>query len=246
MSTSATIWRSERLVFKGLEPEDDDFLYEMRSDSEGFINSAPFLPGPSRKAHGTSYREYLVKAPLAVIICIPSAPPADAEEKRDEAHSKKIAENFTSSTVTSYKRPVKEILTPIGDLHLRTDDNPLKEHHRNVEIGIGIHRDYQGQGYGSEALRWVLDWAFRRANMHRVAIAAFSWNEGASRLYQKLGFTIEGRKREMFWHDGAYRDLIEMSILKHEWDALNARPSIPSKEDLSQTHIPPKDGSSTV
>jgi RimJ/RimL family protein N-acetyltransferase len=162
----------------------------MRSDSEGFINSAPFLPGPSRKAHGTSYREYLVKAPLAVIICIPSVTPADAEEKRDEAHSKKIAENFTSSTVTSYKRPVKEILTPIGDLHLRTDDNPLKEHHRNVEIGIGIHRDYQGQGYGSEALRWVLDWAFRRANMHRVAIAAFSWNEGASRLYQKVKHVV--------------------------------------------------------
>lgn len=53
--------------------------------------------------------------------------------------------------------------------------------------------------------------------MHRIAIGAFAWNQDALRLYEKLGFVTEARKRDMFWHDGGYQDLVEMSMLEHEW-----------------------------
>ena len=53
--------------------------------------------------------------------------------------------------------------------------------------------------------------------MHRVSIAAFSFNEGAVRLYQRLGFVLEGRTREVAWYNGKYHDTIEMGMLRDEW-----------------------------
>lgn len=53
--------------------------------------------------------------------------------------------------------------------------------------------------------------------MHRVEIGAFAWNEGAWKLYQRLGFKEEGRKREAMWYDGDYRDCVEMGMLRREW-----------------------------
>ena len=90
-------------------------------------------------------------------------------------------------------------------------------HHRHNEIAVNIARTYQGQGYGSEAIQWILQWGFRHGGLHRIEIAASSYNTGAVRLYERLGFTVEGRKREHFWHDGKFHDLIELSMLEHEW-----------------------------
>ena len=90
-------------------------------------------------------------------------------------------------------------------------------HHRNTMIGINIAPDYQGQGYGSEAVLWALEWAFRHANMHRVEIGAVAYNEGAWKLYERLGFVHEGRKREAMWYDGEYHDLVLLGMLKKEW-----------------------------
>lgn len=180
MSNPSHAWRSQRLVFKGIEPEDDDFLFEMRTDSEACLNSGAFLPAPPRREGAKNYREFLQKCSLAVIICLPSpSSPASSTPPPDAA--KPPARNTAPFT-----KPPKETLIPIGDMHLRADSNPLAAHHRNAEIGIGIHRDYQGQGYGGEAIKWVLEFAFRRANLHRVGIGHFAWNEGAGRLYQRV------------------------------------------------------------
>lgn len=41
----ANLWRSERLVYRGIDPEDDDFLSELNADSEAFANMSPIIPG---------------------------------------------------------------------------------------------------------------------------------------------------------------------------------------------------------
>jgi RimJ/RimL family protein N-acetyltransferase len=83
--------------------------------------------------------------------------------------------------------------------------------------------EYQGKGYGSEAISWALDYAFRRAGLHRVKIAAFEYNAGAVRLYERLGFTPEGRERESCWHEGRFWDLVEFGMLEGEWRAMRER-----------------------
>lgn len=106
--------------------------------------------------------------------------------------------------------------TPIGAIHLsKLPEN--QTHHRSTEIGIEILREYQGKGYGSEAIRWVLGWAFERLGLHRVQVRAFGWNVRAIELYKRLGFKEEGRWREALWHEGRWWDDVQLSILEDEW-----------------------------
>jgi len=37
------------------------------------------------------------------------------------------------------------------------------------------------------------------------------------RLYERLGFVHEGRKRDYLWFDGKYWDMVQLAMLEHEW-----------------------------
>lgn len=77
----------------------------------------------------------------------------------------------------------------------------------------------QGQGYGTEAIRLLLDYAFGALNFHRVAIGVVGTNERALRFYEKVGFKREGIQRDGYFHDHAYHDFVMMSILEDEFRA---------------------------
>ncbi len=83
-------------------------------------------------------------------------------------------------------------------------------------ITIG-EKDCWGLGYGTEATELMLEHAFTRLGLHRVALTVFSFNERAIRSYRKVGFLVEGRAREAIWRDGRYWDEIGMSILEDDW-----------------------------
>lgn len=86
-------------------------------------------------------------------------------------------------------------------------------------LGIGIgDTAYQGHGYGREALRLLLDYAFRLRNMYKVSLTVSGDNERAIRAYRALGFVEEGRLREQAWGNGAYLDLVCMGLLRSEWE----------------------------
>ncbi|KAK4114420.1 acyl-CoA N-acyltransferase [Canariomyces notabilis] len=87
-------------------------------------------------------------------------------------------------------------------------------------LGIIIAPEHQGSGYGSEAIRWSLEWAFGIAGMHAVRLTAFSFNTRAVRLYERLGFVREGVRRESIYFDHQWHDHIMFSMLEHEWAAL--------------------------
>lgn len=80
-----------------------------------------------------------------------------------------------------------------------------------------IFKAYQNKGYGSEAIQWVLWWAFQQGGLHRISIGCFSYNDGARRLYEKLRFVYEGRLRESVWFNGGWHDTIWWSLLEDEW-----------------------------
>ncbi|KAK3640755.1 hypothetical protein LTR56_004458 [Elasticomyces elasticus] len=108
--------------------------------------------------------------------------------------------------------------TPIGIIHL-DKLAPHITHHRFAEIGLEIVTAYQGQGYGSEAIRWVLQFAFLTAGLHRVEIRAVGYNPGAVRLYERLGFKREGLIRERLWFGGKWWDEIQLGMLDSDWKA---------------------------
>jgi RimJ/RimL family protein N-acetyltransferase len=88
-------------------------------------------------------------------------------------------------------------------------------------ITIG-ERDCWGRGYGTEATELMLELAFERLGLHRVALAVFEFNRRAIRSYEKAGFRIEGRLRDAIWRNGRHWDEISMSILESEWRAHEA------------------------
>ena len=83
-------------------------------------------------------------------------------------------------------------------------------------ITIG-EKDTWGLGYGTEATELMLEHAFVRLGLHRVALSVFAFNERAIRSYQKAGFTTEGRAREAIWRGGRFWDEISMSVLEQDW-----------------------------
>ena len=74
-----------------------------------------------------------------------------------------------------------------------------------------------GQGYGSEAIKWALNFGFQHANLHRIEIASFEYNANTIKLYERLGFNPEVRQRESQWHDGRRWDVVILPMLEDGW-----------------------------
>jgi RimJ/RimL family protein N-acetyltransferase len=86
-------------------------------------------------------------------------------------------------------------------------------------IGIGIgESEFWGKGYGTDAMRLALRYAFHELNLRRVTLGVFEYNERAQKSYLKAGFVHEGRIREEIHRNGQRWDAVQMGILREEWE----------------------------
>jgi RimJ/RimL family protein N-acetyltransferase len=103
------------------------------------------------------------------------------------------------------------------------DDDPIGEanlfyvEHDRGEIACWIHPDAQGQGYGTEALSLLVEYAFETRGLHRVHGKTVDFNDDVHAVMDRLGFTEEGRLRDHLFLDGAYRDVVRYGLLREEW-----------------------------
>jgi RimJ/RimL family protein N-acetyltransferase len=88
---------------------------------------------------------------------------------------------------------------------------------RSCRIGITLGREHWGRGYGRDTVSVLIRYAFRDHNMNRVWLEVLADNERAIRAYRACGLVEEGRLREHTWHDGAYKDIVVMGVLRSEW-----------------------------
>jgi RimJ/RimL family protein N-acetyltransferase len=78
-------------------------------------------------------------------------------------------------------------------------------------LGIGVQWAYRGLGVGAALLQTLLDWATTEPELERIELSVFAHNEGAIRLYHKLGFVQETHLERAFkLADGSYYDEIMM------------------------------------
>ena len=107
---------------------------------------------------------------------------------------------------------VEEIDTgnAVGYFMLRKMDSPCVEF-THVIIGK------KGLGYGREALKLLLKWAFEVKDFHRVWIDCKDYNKIALHLYESLGFVREGFLREYLLTNGVYENLIVLGMLDREY-----------------------------
>lgn len=189
MATPFDPFHSPRLTYRAVEdtPEDELFINKIQSDAEAQSAAQFNLLVPENRTSSNKFRDHLRDKALLGVI-ICLAPVNPSDTPQ-----------------------------PIGAMSLRAPASAASAHHRNSYIGIDVLRPFQGKGYGSEAIEWVLGYGFQFAGLHRIGIEAFSYNPGALRLYERLGFVPEGRRREEVWFNGAWHDIITFGMLEHEW-----------------------------
>ena len=88
---------------------------------------------------------------------------------------------------------------------------------RRVEVGYWIGRAFQGQGIMTDACRAVVDYLFRKLELNRVEIHCATGNSKSAAIPRRLGFTLEGTRREAELVNGKFLDLLVFSMLKREW-----------------------------
>ena len=91
-----------------------------------------------------------------------------------------------------------------------------------LAIGIG-EAEYRNRGYGSDALRLILRYAFEELNLNRVGLDVIANNERAIAAYERAGFRREGAMRSAVQRDGRRHDRLIMGILREEWRERTAR-----------------------
>jgi RimJ/RimL family protein N-acetyltransferase len=96
--------------------------------------------------------------------------------------------------------------------------NWLSPYHRVANIGAMIGDPaYWGGGYGTDALLLFLDYAFNWLDLRRIFLDTMSINARVIRQMEKVGFTLEGRRREFMYGDGLWYDGLIYGLLREEW-----------------------------
>lgn len=100
---------------------------------------------------------------------------------------------------------------PIGEIGLMD----IRRDHGRADLGISIgEREYRGRGYGADAIRTLLRYAFGHLGLRRVGLIADEDNARAIRCYEKCGFAREGLLRAYRLRHGQPVDMVVMSVLR--------------------------------
>ena len=92
--------------------------------------------------------------------------------------------------------------------------------YRNATADFGIligEADARGQGYGTEATRLMLDYAFTALGLRTVGLTVAEWNVAGQRAYAKAGFKEFGRRRSCRWMVGRWWDDVHMDAIATEF-----------------------------
>jgi RimJ/RimL family protein N-acetyltransferase len=99
----------------------------------------------------------------------------------------------------------------IGNIKL----GPIDWVHRRGEIGILIgEKDCWRQGYGTEAIRLLIDYAFHTLNLRKLTAGTYAANERSTHAFEKVGFVREGLLKEHSFFDGENIDVIRLGLLR--------------------------------
>lgn len=101
----------------------------------------------------------------------------------------------------------------IGNIELR-----VKPQAQRAELGVAIQdKRERGKGFGTEAVRLVLAYAFAEMGLNRVELTCDEDNVRALRCYEKCGFVREGLLRQHRLVGRRFGNTVVMSVLRQEW-----------------------------
>ncbi len=85
-----------------------------------------------------------------------------------------------------------------------------------AQVHLKLIEAGRGKGYGADALKAMVDYAFRQLRLHCVYAHILEYNIASQKLAEKCGFCKEGLLRARAYKDGAYVNMVSYSILCDE------------------------------
>ena len=89
-----------------------------------------------------------------------------------------------------------------------------------ILIGPG---EFRSKGLGFQLVLELMKYSFRYLKVHRLTLNVFSFNDSAIKCYQKAGFKIEGKLKDVRKIKNEYWSNIVMTILEDEYDGLHEK-----------------------
>lgn len=99
----------------------------------------------------------------------------------------------------------------IGDLGVH-----LHKNCQQADIGFTLAVEHQGLGYGTEAVRRLVDHLLVERGLHKVSAECDARNLASARLLTRAGFQLEGRLRSHTWIKGEWTDDLWFGLLAEE------------------------------
>ena len=100
---------------------------------------------------------------------------------------------------------------PVGMIQCFEESDPM---YRHAGIDIALRSDWQGQGFGRDAIRALAQHLIAVRGHHRLTIDPAAHNTRAIKAYERVGFKPVGIMREYergpdgTWHDGLLMELL--------------------------------------
>ena len=111
--------------------------------------------------------------------------------------------------------------------------NSLDIINRNGALGVLIgNPEHQRKGYGTEALKLILDYGFSFLNLRNISLSVFEYNEPAYNLYKKVGFKEVGRLRKTLEIMGKTYDVIILDMLNEEFQSTYIKKELEKRYNL--------------
>lgn len=111
---------------------------------------------------------------------------------------------------------LKESHEQVGSVgYTVTDNTPAG---KLVHAGYFSYPKFWGNGYTTEALKKVLEFAFTEHDVYRVTTGCLAENVGSESVMQKCGLIKEAEHVDYEWHDGKMKTRLEYRLLKQEWE----------------------------
>ncbi len=89
--------------------------------------------------------------------------------------------------------------------------------HKKAEYGIFIgEKDALGKGYGTQAARIIIHYAFEQLGLHKLMLRLLADNKQAYKSYEKAGFVQEAYLKDEVYLEGTYKDVIYMAVINQK------------------------------
>ena len=135
------------------------------------------------------------------------------QEITEVDHKKWLFNKVKAGTVVQFIILERTSQLPLGSVYLRD----ICMSNRKAEYGIFIGELFaRGKGYGTEAAKLMIEYAFGELGLHKVALRVLSDNSSAIYSYEAAGFIAEGLMRDEEFIDGQYKDVLFMAIINNQ------------------------------